>query len=117
MEVCMDLRNACLFGAGIGFLGLAKTKNLLQGYSTPKPFDVSDSDRCIDYDIRIVEFWLAYLQQYTFGQITLAGKSVLELGPGSDLGIGLYLLSKGCLQYNACDVNNLVKSVPDGFYE
>jgi SAM-dependent methyltransferase len=113
----MDLRNACLFAAGIGFLGLAKTKNLLRGYTTPKPFDVSDSEKCIDYDIRIVELWLAYLQQYSRGRVSLAGRYVLELGPGSDLGIGLYLLSRGCQQYSACDVNNLVASVPDAFYE
>ena len=47
----------------------------------------------------------------------LNGKRVLELGPGSDLGVGLYLLSKGAGEYNAVDVNNLVQTVPQTFYE
>ncbi|MBN1308394.1 MAG: methyltransferase domain-containing protein [Chitinispirillaceae bacterium] len=33
------------------------------------------------------------------------------------MGIGIYLLSKGRCQYNACDVNDLMKSTPDNFYE
>ena len=47
----------------------------------------------------------------------LRGKNVLELGPGSDLGIGLLLLAKGAARYNACDVNNLARSAPDAFYQ
>ena len=43
--------------------------------------------------------------------------NVLELGPGSDLGIGIYLLSLGCAQYNACDVNDLTRTTPHSFYE
>lgn len=112
----MFLRNVFFYLAGLGFMALAKTKNFLKGYSTPKPFDLSESDRCIEYDINVVDHWLAQLQKYSPSDNSLAGKNVLELGPGSDLGIGLYLLSKGCSQYNACDVNDLMKSVPDGFY-
>jgi hypothetical protein len=42
---------------------------------------------------------------------------VLELGPGSDLGTGIYLLSMGAERYNACDVNDLMKGTPDLFYQ
>lgn len=113
----MYLREKFLFMAGIGFLVLAKVKNMLQGYSTPKSFDISETEKCIEYDIGVVEHWLSYLQGYTNNASAFNGKNVLELGPGSDLGIGIYLLAKGCHQYNACDVNNLVKSAPDTFYE
>ena len=41
---------------------------------------------------------------------------MLELGPGSDLGIGLYLLAKGAAAYNACDVNDLTQHAPKSFY-
>jgi hypothetical protein len=58
-----------------------------------------------------------YTRSYTKSKITVAGKNILELGPGSDLGVGLCLLSRGCLKYNAIDVNNLTKNVPDKFYE
>lgn len=113
----MILRNIFFYVVGICFLALAKAKNVLKGYSSPKPFDLTESERCIEYDIQVVEHWLFHLNKYSFADRTLAGKNVLELGPGSDLGIGLYLLSKGCSQYNACDVNNLMASTPDSFYE
>ena len=113
----MQLRDPFFFAAGIGFLALAKAKNILKGYSSPKPFDISEISRCIEYDIHVVEHWLFHLQSYTGRTNSLVGKNVLELGPGSDLGVGIYLLSKGCSQYNACDVNDLMKSTPDNFYE
>lgn len=112
-----SLQNGFFYGAGIVMLGLAKAKNIIKGYSTPKPFDVSESDRCIEYDIHVVENWLSGLREYTHIDNALTDKNILELGPGSDLGTGIYLLSKGCSRYNACDVNNLMKSTPDSFYE
>lgn len=113
----MPLRDTFFYTAGIGFLALAKAKNILQGYSSPKPFDFSETTRCIEYDLNVVEHWMSHLQKYTHRAYSLAGKNVLELGPGSDLGIGIYLLAKGCSQYNAFDVNDLMKSTPDNFYE
>lgn len=113
----MLLRNAFFYTTGIIFLALAKAKNILKGYSSPKPFNMSELERCIEYDIRVVDEWLSYLSSYTQNDRALEGKHVLELGPGSDLGIGLYLLSKGCRKYSACDVNNLIESTPDKFYE
>ena len=113
----MPLKNAFFKIAGIGFLFLAKVKNILKGYSSPKPFDISETEKCIDYDINVVEEWLSHLQNYAGNNFSLEGKNVLELGPGSDLGIGIYILAKGCSQYNACDVNDLMKDTPDRFYD
>ncbi len=113
------LQNWFYFYAGIVFLALAKTKNIIQGYSSPKAFSINETTRCIEYDIDVVESWLSHLQKYTStsNDDILSNKRILELGPGSDLGIGLYLLSKGAGEYNAVDVNNLVQSVPNAFYE
>jgi SAM-dependent methyltransferase len=115
----MVMRDAFLFVAGIGFLFLAKAKNRLRGYSSPKPFGISETERCVTYDMSVVDAWLGHLGRYlgTDGDAALRGKDVLELGPGSDLGVGLYLLSKGVHTYAACDVNNLASAVPDSFYE
>ncbi len=113
----MVLSNPFLFMAGVGFLALAKSKSMLRGYSSPKPFGFSEMQRCIDYDVNVVDEWLRHLEEYTNEKNYFSGKSVLELGPGSDLGTGLYLLYKGCSQYNACDVNDLVKSSPNAFYD
>jgi SAM-dependent methyltransferase len=109
-------RNAFLYAAGLGFLGLAKAKNVLRGYTSPKPFDLSETDKCVTYDMRVVDEWLTHLAAYTRGAGTLQDMNVLELGPGSDLGVGTYLLAKGAATYNACDVNDLARHAPEGFY-
>jgi SAM-dependent methyltransferase len=110
-------QNTFYYFVGIGFVSLAKAKHLLKGYSSPKPFAVSEYEKSIKYDIGVVENWLPNLRNYTKGNYNLVGKRILELGPGSDLGVGLYLLSKEIAQYNAIDINNLVKTVPPRFYE
>jgi len=113
------IKNHFYFLAGILFLALAKAKSLIQGYASPKPFAICETSKCIKYDIGVVNEWIFHLQKYTNNGIgcNLNGKRVLELGPGSDLGVGLYLLSKGAEEYNAVDINNLVQTVPDAFYE
>lgn len=108
--------NLGYFWAGFAMLGLVKIKHKVQGYTSPKPFSIQEVDRCIDYDVRTVEQWLGYLAEYTGDSTYLTGRRVLELGPGSDLGVGLILLSEGAKKYTAVDANNLVASVPADFY-
>lgn len=105
--------NACYYVVGIGFLALAKAKHVLTGYSTPKPFALSETDRCIDYDLRVANGLLEQLGRYG-GSIEDA--HVLELGPGSDLGLGLYLLGNGAASYTAFDRHDLAGRVPAEFY-
>jgi len=105
-----------MYVAGLGFLSLAKAKNVLRGYSSPKPFDLTETEKCVAYDMRVVDEWLAHLAAYSSGAYSLRGRNVLELGPGSDLGVGAYLLAKGAATYNACDVNDLARHAPLGFY-
>jgi SAM-dependent methyltransferase len=112
----MAMRNVFAYAAGVGFLTLAKAKNMLHGYSSPKPFSLSQTDRCVAYDLQVVDEWLQYLRAYSAGGDDLRGKNVLELGPGSDLGVGLYLLAKGAAAYHACDVNDLSQHAPASFY-
>jgi SAM-dependent methyltransferase len=100
--------NRFFYVAGLGFMALAKAKYLLHGYSTPKPFD--DVQRCIDYDLKIARNYMRHAE--------VRDKHVLELGPGADLGVGLYLLANGAKSYTAVDRNNLAGG-PDAssFYE
>ena len=110
------MRNVFAYAAGVGFLMLAKAKNMLHGYSTPKTFQLAETDRCVAYDLKVVDEWLRYLTAYSAEGADLRGKNVLELGPGSDLGVGLYLLAKGAAAYHACDVNDLSQHAPGSFY-
>lgn len=104
------------FCAGLGFLALIKARSALFGYRTPRTFGVEDFKRAVDYDANVVERWLDHLRMYA-GKSDISGKTVLELGPGADLGVGLMLLSRGAGKYNSLDVNNLAESVPDALYE
>jgi SAM-dependent methyltransferase len=111
------MRNLFAYAAGVGFLTLAKAKNMLHGYNSPKPFQLSETARCVAYDLKVVDQWLQYLRAYSAANgDDLRGKNVLELGPGSDLGVGLYLLAKGAAAYHACDVNDLSRLAPASFY-
>jgi SAM-dependent methyltransferase len=111
------MRNGLAYAAGIGFLTLAKAKQTLYEYSSPKPFPLSETARCVAYDIQVVDEWLRYLRAYSGAESDdLRGKDVLELGPGSDLGVGLYLLAKGAAAYHACDINDLSQRAPSSFY-
>jgi SAM-dependent methyltransferase len=106
-------RNGLYFAAGIVFLALAKAKYVLKGYSTPKPFALADTDRCIDYNAKVAKELLGHLRSYGGG---IEHAHVLELGPGSDLGVGLYLLGQGAASYVGFDRHNLAAGVPREFY-
>lgn len=112
------LTNGFYFTLGIFFLILSKIRFLTSGYS-PKNFSINEFQRCADYDTNTVDWWLEKLQEYAGGkrEELLKNKRVLELGPGSDLGVGLYILGHSAAEYHAVDIYNLVESVPAGFYD
>lgn len=109
--------NLFYFLFGLGVLVLNKIRYFFMGYTSPKPFDISQTQRAVDYDVNVIKHWLHQLNLYTGEPVNIKGKNILELGPGSDFGIGLLILAMGARQYNALDVNNLVENVPPEFYE
>jgi SAM-dependent methyltransferase len=117
IEGSRPLENGFYFVAGLAFLALAKVKHVLLGYTTPKTFSIREIDRCIEYDERLVDEWLALLRSYTGCDAYLSGKRVVELGPGSDLGIGYILIAKGAARYIAVDAHDNVSRTPEAFYD
>lgn len=113
----MKCKNIFYYFLGLIILAIVKAKTILKGYTSPKTIPIKEHQHCIEYDFEVVEKWLKYLEEYTGSKNCLNEKNVLELGPGSDLGVGLYLISKGAHKYNAIDINNLTKNVPYIFYE
>jgi SAM-dependent methyltransferase len=109
--------NLAYYWIGFAFLVLNKIRHSIRGYTSPRPFPITQIQRAIEYDFSIVTHWLDVFAEYTGNKADLAGKSILELGPGADLGIGLITLWKGARKYNAIDVHNLAESVPNKFYE
>ena len=102
---------------GLAFLFLVKIKNYFIGFPKSSLDNITDYNKQFDYNIRVVDQWISHLNNYTGNNYTLINKNVLELGPGSDLGVGFYLLYKGVLKYNSCDIYNLIKNVPIEFYK
>ncbi|BBD07709.1 methyltransferase domain-containing protein [Desulfovibrio ferrophilus] len=98
---------------GLFFLVLSKCKYHLAKY-TPKPIDRVDD--CINYDFSVVSQWEEHASKY-FPNYSIQDKTILELGPGADLGIATILLSKGAESYYAFDIHDLVKNVQPDFYE
>lgn len=103
------------FIAGLAFLTLAKAKHTVQGYRTPKPFPLSETERSIDYAVRVAEQYIDGLRKYA--GLSLEGRRVLELGPGSDLGCGLRLIGEGAAEYVGFDRFDLAERAPRTFYE
>ncbi|MFA6027936.1 MAG: methyltransferase domain-containing protein [Patescibacteria group bacterium] len=109
------LRNCFYYFFGIIILFINKIRYGFFGYKKPRDFPVSAMEKAIKYDQSVVDGWLINLKQYE--GMDIKDKTVLELGPGADLGIALLLLNKGAKKYTALDVNNLVETVPELFYE
>jgi hypothetical protein len=109
--------NFFYYGFGLAILVLNKIRHSIQGYKSPRTFPMSEIKKAIEYDVSVVNHWISVLEEYTRTKSDLTGKTVLELGPGADLGVGLILLARGAAKYNAIDVNNLVESVPTQFYD
>ncbi|MFH1563365.1 MAG: hypothetical protein ABIF11_08130 [Nitrospirota bacterium] len=78
---------------------------------------MTEVKKAIEYDFNIVNHWIKVLDEYSGSKSSLKGKTILELGPGADLGIGIIILMKEAKKYNALDINNLVEAVPEQFYE
>ena len=104
-------------GAGLLLLAANKVRHAVRGYRRPRPFPITEFDRAIDYDLGVVAGWRRRLREYLGRDYPLAGRRVLELGPGADLGVGLHLLHLGAARYDALDVHNLAASVPPTFYD
>jgi SAM-dependent methyltransferase len=103
---------------GIAFLALGKAKHRTRGYERARAFSTSELLACIDYDIKVVDEWLEALEGYTRQSAKqIEGARVLELGPGADFGVPLYLLSKGVAQYSAIDAFPLALKAPAALHE
>lgn len=112
------LANVFFYLTGLVFLTLARIKFAIRGYQQSS-FTTLKLQTIVDYDLCVVDDWLKQLSIYSGRDVFdfLKNKSVLELGPGADLGIGLYLLSKSVGDYTAVDTYNLIKYTPREFYD
>ena len=112
-----SIKNTPYHFTGLLFIMLNYIRHKLTGYNTPRTFSIEQIDQAINYDFKVAETWLQYLDHYTDQQDFFKDKVILELGPGADLGISLILLAMGVKKYIEFDVNQLDRSTPAEFYE
>ncbi len=106
------LRQLFYWWLGLGILFANKIRYRITGYHRPREFSIDDTNRAVKYDHEIVEGWEKTLAEKGFGSDPFAGKRILELGPGADLGVGLILVAKGADSYTAYDKNPLADRAP-----
>ncbi len=102
---------------GLLFLFLNKIRHGLLGYNSTRGFSSNLHKNAVAHDIRVVSRWHDYLKKYDETDEVFKGKKILELGPGSDLGVGVLLLAEEAEKYCTMDVHNLIKSTPPEIYE
>ncbi len=102
---------------GLGLMVLNKIRNNLRGYTGTRGFSVELFERAVSYDFSVIRRWADYMEKYKKGSSSLTGKNILELGPGSDLGVGLISLAHGAASYHSLDVHHLIDSAPKELYD
>jgi len=103
--------------AGIAILAANYVRHNIFGYRTPRPFSVSEVEKVFNYEAAIVRGWQSALTDYVKSENVFEGRTILELGPGSDLGTGLLLLALGAKRYIAFDAFGIAKRTPISFYD
>ncbi|MDH2380854.1 hypothetical protein [Bradyrhizobium sp. CER78] len=98
---------------GLGFLGLAWSKDKLRGYATPNTVSKFDVEGQIAYLLDI----FGSLRRFMPPELDLRGRDVLELSPGASRGNGVLFLAMGARSYHAIDVFNLAGDEDPVFYE
>ncbi|GAA1295778.1 hypothetical protein Psi02_11650 [Planotetraspora silvatica] len=99
------------WAAGLG-MGLANAaRHRIRGYRTPRPFSADEVERSVDYVIGVADRWAED------SELDFAGRRILELGPGPDLGTGAVLLARGAKSYDAADLFSLASGTNPAFYE
>ncbi|NTF10127.1 class I SAM-dependent methyltransferase [Agrobacterium rubi] len=86
-------------------------KHRLMGYRKPNTVSADDRTARIAYVHDVIQSWLKFLPS----DVSVRGRSVLELGPGSSLATGALLLAHGAKSYTALDAFRLAADETQDF--
>ncbi len=107
----LHVRNLLFKLAGAIVLFVVWAKHRLRGYRKPNTVADDDRDARLAYVHDVVQSWLRFLPS----DVTVRGRSVLELGPGSSLATGALLLAHGAKSYTAVDAFRLADDEDNEF--
>ena len=103
--------------SGLIILILNKIRYKIKGYTTPNTIKSGDIYSKITYDQEVVDRWEKWLIEYTENKTPFDKKNILELGPGNDLGTGVFCIEKGASSYTAYDKNSLATDKNQTIYK
>ena len=106
-----SVRNLFFKVVGALILFCVWAKHRLLGYRKPNTVSADDEEARIAYVHEVVQSWLKFLP----ADVSVEGRSVLELGPGSSLATGTLLLSQGAKSYLAVDAFPLAAHETEAF--
>ena len=114
----IQVNNSTNYLFGFIILMLKKVRHIVRGYTSTRGFSTHLVEKAVAHDLRAVKRWSAYLKKYNNNDDSVfKNKKILELGPGADLGVGLFLLAEKAENYTAVDVYNFIRSTPPELYE
>lgn len=102
------LRNGTMTALGLGILAAVWAKHRIRGYTKPNRVSADNEQERVDYVHDVVQSWLRFLP----ADVSLKGRDVLELGPGSSIATGALLLAHGARSYMAVDAFRLAEYEP-----
>jgi SAM-dependent methyltransferase len=109
--------HAWWFALGLAAMLANKVRHVLRPYHRPRPFSPKNFAAAAEYDLRVFENWKTHLHEALGRPYDWTGKTVLELGPGPDLGTGVCALAAGASRYAAFDRFPLAYIRTLGFYD
>lgn len=111
-----DRSNWFYYIVGLIFMALNKFRYFILGYHNPRPIAKRAIMKNILYSKNVINNLLKHLRGSYDMNFTFKGKDCLEIGPGSDFGTGLFVMSKGAKSYTGVDRFRLLNFNGD-FYD
>lgn len=108
--------NIFYYQLGLLFMILNKIRYAFLGYHRPRPIAREDIKKNISYSLNVVDNFSKYLRKYLKKDFDFKNKSFLEIGPGSDFGTGLFVISRGASSYVGVDRFKLL-NFNNNFYD
>jgi len=105
-----------LFLIGLFLRTINKVRHTVMGYKTARTFSPDEVDQSVAYCLNVVKNWERALIDYTGSLNPFKNRSIIELGPGPDLGTGIIIIASGAKSYTAVDKNKLINRTPPVFY-
>jgi len=99
----IDLKNTFCYITGLSIAIINRFRHKIIGYGPTKNITVRKIYKNIKYDYQVINNFEKRIQNIFGHEHSFKNKKILEIGPGTDLGTGLFLKARGAKIYTAVD--------------